>query len=90
MNDMANEVLGEIRRIAVRDVEFEGPVERTSALQSDLQLDSVSMIVVAVGLENRFRVRLGEEDAHGIVTVGDLVDLVCRRVNEQHAVGESP
>ena len=83
MSEIAHEVLEEIRRIARHEVEFDGPVERKSALQSDLQLDSMSMVVVAVGLENRFRVRLHEEDAKAVVTVGDLVDLVCRRVGEQ-------
>jgi hypothetical protein len=39
------------------------PSSRATRLTGDLQLDSMAMIVVAVGLENRFRVRLDEEDA---------------------------
>ena len=49
----------------------------------DLGLDSLGMTVLAVGLENRFRIRLQETDAEGIVTVEDLARLVVRRLGEQ-------
>ncbi len=42
-------------------------------------------IVLAVNLEDRFRVKLSDEDAGAVVTVGDLVDLVGRRVAEARA-----
>jgi acyl carrier protein len=46
----------------------------------DLQLDSLGLTVLAVGLENRFRVKLSEEDAVGLATVEDLAKLVVTRV----------
>lgn len=85
MAELALEVLDEIRALARRELDFKGPIELASSLQHDLQLDSMAMIVVAVGLENRFRVRLQEDGAGTIATVGDLVKLVCRRMAEQHA-----
>jgi acyl carrier protein len=75
-------VLEELRRIARVDLEYQGPVEPALRLKEDLQLDSMAMIVVAVGLENRFRVKLDEGDAGVIATVGDLVRLVQRRLTE--------
>jgi acyl carrier protein len=45
-------------------------------------------IVLAVGLEDRFRVRLSDEDAGAVVTVDDLVELVERRVREARAADE--
>jgi len=75
-------VLAELRRIAQVDLEYQGPVEPALRLKEDLQLDSMAMIVVAVGLEDRFRVKLEEGDAGAIVTVADLVRLVERRVAE--------
>jgi len=42
----------------------------------------VGAIVLAVGLEDRFRVRLSEADAGAAATVGDLVAVVERRVSE--------
>ena len=79
------QVLDEMSRIAARELEFTGPV-RPDARMADLGLDSLGLTVLAVGLENRFRVRLQEQDAEGIETASDLAALVVRRVREQHRV----
>lgn len=76
------EVLTEIRRIAREELEWAGSVEPEQELLRDLQLDSLSLTVLAVGLENRFRIRLSEEDSAGVVTVADLARLVARRARE--------
>lgn len=73
-------VLGEIRRIFKIDLEREEPVELAHDLLRELHVDSLAAIVIAVGLENRFRVKLGEEDTVGVVTVDDLVKRVAARV----------
>jgi acyl carrier protein len=78
-----NDVLEELRAIAARDLEVQIELNPSLRLHEDLQLDSMQMIIVAVGLENRFRVKLGEEDAPALKTVGDLCALVVRRVKEQ-------
>jgi acyl carrier protein len=78
-------VLAEIRRIARVELEYSGEVILAQRLHEDLKLDSMAMIIVAVGLENAFRVKLGEEDAPTILTVEDLVRLVVRRVGESEA-----
>ena len=83
---MEMSVLEELRRIARKDLEFEGAIEPALRLKEDLNLDSMAMIVVAVGLENRFRVKLAEEDAGELTTVADLIALVSRRVQEQGGV----
>jgi acyl carrier protein len=80
--DLDARVLEEIRRIARTDLEFTGEVQPHARLNEDLHLDSMAMIVVAVGLENVFRVKLQEEDAGLILTVADLVSLVVKRVGE--------
>ena len=85
MGDLDLRVLEEIRRIARVDLEFTGEILPAARLNEDLHLDSMAMIVVAVGLENMFRVKLQEEDAGLILTVGDLVQLVVKRVGEAEA-----
>lgn len=87
---MQTQVLEELRRIARTDLEYEGTLELGQRLKEDLHLDSMAMIVVAVGLENRFRVKLDEGDAGAIVTVGDLVALVQRRLTEAEAEVKGP
>ena len=57
--------------------------EPSSRLLEDLALDSLGLTVLAVGLENRYRVRLDEQDAQGIVTVEDLARLVVSRMRAQ-------
>ncbi|MFP2929899.1 acyl carrier protein [Pyxidicoccus sp. 3LG] len=79
MTESEMEVLAEIRRIAADELEWKGEVEAAHDLIRDLQLDSLGLTVLAVGLENRFRIRLSEEDAQGVRTVEDLARLVARR-----------
>ncbi len=78
---MASEadVLDAIRSIAQSELEVERPVQPGDDLLADLGLDSLGLTVLAVGLENRFRVKLSQEDAVGVRTVEDLAKLVVRR-----------
>lgn len=80
MPERRAEILAEIRRILREELEFTGPVELHHVLATDLELDSMGALVLAVGLEDRFRVALAEGDAAAVVTVADLVALVERAV----------
>ena len=82
MAELEGEVVAEVRRILGEELEWKGTVEPSHELLKDLQLDSLGLTVLAVGLENRFRVKLSEEDAAGVTTVADLAKLVTRRVAE--------
>ena len=73
-------VLAEVRRILMNELEWSGAVEPAHHLTRDLQLDSLGLTVLAVELENRFRIRLSVEDSVGVSTVGDLVHLVASRL----------
>jgi acyl carrier protein len=75
-------VLEEIRRIARQELELEREVQPADDLLADLQLDSMALIVLAVGVENRFRVKLSEADAVAVRTVGELAALVVQRAEE--------
>jgi acyl carrier protein len=77
---LEDQVLGEIRRVFATDLEREEPVELTHELLRELHVDSMAAIVLAVALEDRFRVKLTEEDTLGVVTVLDLVTRVSARV----------
>lgn len=73
------DVLESIRSIARTELELERPVQPGDDLLADLGLDSLGLTILAVGLENRFRVKLSQEDAVGLRTVADLTRLVVRR-----------
>jgi len=73
------QVLEAIRAIARTELEMERPISPDDDLLRDLALDSLGLTVLAVGLENRFRVKLSEEDAAGVQTVADLARHVASR-----------
>jgi acyl carrier protein len=73
------EVLETIRTIARVELEMERPIAPEDDLLRDLALDSLGLTVLVVGLENRFRVKLSEEEAAGVQTVGDLARHVSAR-----------
>ena len=76
-------ILDVIRNIAREELDYDGPVEEPAELARDLALDSMTVVVLAVAIEDRFRIKLNEADAQVLNTVGDLVTLVQRRVQEQ-------
>jgi acyl carrier protein len=77
------QVLAAMHDIARTELDYVATIALTQRLNEDLHLDSMNMIVMAVGLENRFRIKLDEQDAGQLITVGDLVTLVVRRAQEQ-------
>lgn len=82
MNEREQEVLAEIRKILTVTLEATETVDPADRLADCDVLDSLGLITLAVGLENRFRVRLSEEDAPRIDTFGDVIGLVNQRRKE--------
>ncbi len=74
-----DEVLEEIRRVLRDELGLSREARPEDDLVADLQLDSVGLLTLVVGLEDRFRIALSEEDAAGVRTVSDLMALVSRR-----------
>jgi acyl carrier protein len=85
VNPEESQALAEIRRILSEELAVAAAVEPGQALVADLHLDSMELLTLAVGLENRFRVKLNEADSAEVKTVGDLAELVARRVAEGRA-----
>ncbi len=77
-----DDVVREIQRICDAELRLARPIAPALQLARDLGLDSLAAMILAVGLEDRYRVRLNEQDAATLVTVADLVSLVQRRCAE--------
>lgn len=75
-----DDILDGVRAVAREHLDHHGPLEPPMRLVEDLELDSIRLLTLAVEVENRFRVRLDEADEAGIVTVGDLVAAVGRKL----------
>jgi acyl carrier protein len=82
VTEREREVLVEIQKILSGTLEATETVTPADRLADCEVLDSLGLFTLAVGLENRFRVRLSEEDAPQITTFGDVIDLVDRRRTE--------
>ena len=88
MDDLQEEILGEIRRTLATELDFPGPVELDHELAADLLVDSVGALVLAVALEDHFQVKLAGAEDFSVATVADLVGLVERAVRADRASGD--
>jgi acyl carrier protein len=86
MDDLRQEILTEIRRSLAADLKLPRPAELHYELASDLEVDSMGALVLAVALEDRFRVNLTGTEASSVVSVEDLVGVVERAVRADRAV----
>ena len=48
--------------------------------KEDLDADSLDLVELVMGLEERFDISVPEEDLEGVATVGQAVDLVLSKV----------
>jgi acyl carrier protein len=73
-------ILEGVRAVFAEQLRIEDLTEDTHLLR-DLKLDSIQQLTLVVELENRFRVAFGDGDEAGIESVGDVVDLLERRLS---------
>ncbi|WP_236240575.1 acyl carrier protein [Streptomyces sp. CC228A] len=66
------EIVNEIAGIPTEDVEL------GKSFTDDLDVDSLSMVEVVVAAEERFEVKIPDEDVKDLKTVGDAVDYILK------------
>lgn len=64
------EIVNEIAGIPTEDVELD------KSFTDDLDVDSLSMVEVVVAAEERFEVKIPDDDVKNLKTVGDAVDYI--------------
>ena len=75
----------EVALAAIRDVAVEvlsvepGSVIESARFAEDLDADSLDLVELVMGLEEKFDVSIPEEDLEGVATVGDAVELVLKK-----------
>jgi acyl carrier protein len=70
-------VTEDIRGILVEQLGVEpGEVRDEASFQEDLNADSLDLVELIMEMEDRFKLKIPDEDAEKIVTVGDAVDYV--------------
>ena len=69
-----------IREVAVEILSVEpDAVVESARFAEDLDADSLDLVELVMGLEEKFDVSIPEEDLEGVATVGDAVDLVLMK-----------
>ena len=76
-----DEALTALREVAVEVLSVEPDVVNEDArFKEDLDADSLDLVELVMGLEERFDISVPEEDLEGVATVGHAVDLVMNKV----------
>lgn len=50
------------------------------SLTADLGMDSLDTVELAMEMEKRYKIQIGDEEMESIHTVGELADAICRHV----------
>ena len=75
------DALSTIREVAVEVLSVEpDQVTETARFKEDLDADSLDLVELVMGLEERFDIEVPEEDLEGVATVGQALDLVLTKV----------
>lgn len=75
------EVVVALREVAVDVLSVDpGAVVEDARFKEDLDADSLDLVELVMGLEERFDISVPEEDLENVATVGQAVDLVISKV----------
>jgi acyl carrier protein len=77
-----NEVFEQLRTNASEVLRVEpARITEQARFGDDLQADSLDLVELVMALEERYDVRIPEEELEGIVTVGDALDLLLDKLS---------
>lgn len=76
-----DEVFAKVQNIIVEELSVKKEqVTLEANLVEDLEADSLDAVEIIVKLEEEFNLSISDEDAQGIKTVGDLVNVIAEAV----------
>jgi acyl carrier protein len=79
-----SEALDAIREVAVEVLSVEpDQVTEQARFKEDLEADSLDLVELVMGLEERFDIEVPEEDLEDVTSVGQAVTLVLDKVSEK-------
>jgi acyl carrier protein len=81
-----NEVLELIRNHLAEELEIDpSRIQDDTRFKEDLEADSLDLVALVQELEDRYGVRIPDDDAAKLATVGESADYVAARLEQSEA-----
>lgn len=78
-----DEILAKIRDILVEQLGVDREaVILAASFQEDLDADSLDLVELIMELEDQFGIKISDEEAEKIITVGDAVEFIAGRTQK--------
>jgi acyl carrier protein len=76
-----DEILAKVRDILVDQLDVDADdVSMEASFQDDLNADSLDLVELIMELEDRFDLKITDEEAQTLTTVGAVVDFIASRI----------
>ena len=76
-----SEIEGRIKNLLVSELGLdEAKVSMEATFEEDLEVDSLGVVELLMALEDEFGVKIPDEEAEAIGTVGEAVDVVATKL----------
>ena len=76
-----DEILARVRDILVDQLGVEADdVTEEASFQDDLNADSLDLVELIMELEDQFGVKISDEEAQALITVGNAVDFIAEHI----------